>query len=75
MDIRKRKRFGKKTHLLGGKLWFIGGILMALTFVLPNKIQFYTFWNCCRYYHCSYCLFVFGIQKNQKSVTKYYLNY
>lgn len=33
----------KKTHLLGGKLWFIGGILMALTFVLPNKIQFYTF--------------------------------
>ena len=33
----------KKTHVLGGKLWFIGGLLMALTFVLPNKIQFYTF--------------------------------
>lgn len=33
----------KKTHLMGGKLWFIGGLLMALTFVLPNKIQFYTF--------------------------------
>ncbi len=33
----------KKTHQLGGKLWFIGGLLMALTFVLPNKIQFYTF--------------------------------
>lgn len=33
----------KKTHLLGGKLWFIGGLLMAMTFVLPNKIQFYTF--------------------------------
>jgi uncharacterized membrane protein len=33
----------KKTHLLGGKLWFVGGLLMATTFVLPNKIQFYTF--------------------------------
>jgi uncharacterized membrane protein len=33
----------KKTHLMGGKLWFVGGLLMALTFVLPNKIQLYTF--------------------------------
>jgi len=33
----------KKTHLMGGKLWFVGGLLMALTFVLPNKIQIYTF--------------------------------
>ena len=33
----------KKTHLMGGKLWFVGGLLMALTFALPNKIQFYTF--------------------------------
>ena len=33
----------KKTHLMGGKLWFVGGLLMALTFVLPNKIQCYTF--------------------------------
>ena len=33
----------KKTHLIGGKLWFIGGLLMALTFVLPNEIQLYTF--------------------------------
>ena len=33
----------KKTHLMGGKLWFIGGLLMALTFVLPNEMQLYTF--------------------------------
>lgn len=33
----------KKTHLIGGKLWFVGGLLMALTFVLPNEIQLYTF--------------------------------
>jgi uncharacterized membrane protein len=33
----------KKTHELGGKLWFVGGLLMASTFVLPNTIQFYTF--------------------------------
>jgi uncharacterized membrane protein len=33
----------KKTHELGGKLWFVGGLLMAMTFVLPNTIQFYTF--------------------------------
>ncbi|MCA1966329.1 MAG: SdpI family protein [Flavobacterium sp.] len=33
----------KKTHELGGKLWFIGGLLMALTFVLPNEMQLYTF--------------------------------
>ena len=33
----------KKTHELGGKLWFVGGLLMALTFVLPNEIQLYTF--------------------------------
>jgi uncharacterized membrane protein len=33
----------KKTHLMGGKLWFVGGLLMALTFVMPNKIQIYTF--------------------------------
>ena len=28
----------KKTHLIGGKLWFVGGLLMALTFVLPNEM-------------------------------------
>ena len=33
----------KKTHLMGGKLWFVGGLLMAMTFVLPNTIQFYAF--------------------------------
>ena len=33
----------KKTHLLGGKMWFIGGLLMALTFILPNPINLYTF--------------------------------
>jgi uncharacterized membrane protein len=33
----------KKTHVKGGKLWFVGGLLMTLTFVLPNKIQLYTF--------------------------------
>lgn len=33
----------KKTHLMGGKLWFVGGLLMALTFVLPNEMQLYTF--------------------------------
>lgn len=33
----------KKTHLMGGKIWFVGGLLMALTFVLPNEIQLYTF--------------------------------
>lgn len=33
----------KKTHLMGGKLWFIGGLLMALTFLIPNEMQLYTF--------------------------------
>ncbi|MEW5674790.1 SdpI family protein [Flavobacterium enshiense] len=33
----------KKTHILGGKLWFVGGILMALTFLLPKAFQLYTF--------------------------------
>lgn len=33
----------KKTHIMGGKLWFIGGLLMALTFLLPNEMQLYTF--------------------------------
>ena len=33
----------KKTHLMGGKLWFVGGLLMALTFLLPNEVQLYTF--------------------------------
>jgi len=33
----------KKTHVLGGQLWFVGGILMALTFLLPKDFQFYTF--------------------------------
>ena len=42
MDVRKRRSL-EKTHLIGGKLWFVGGLLMALTFVLPNKIQIYTF--------------------------------
>ncbi len=42
MDIRKRRSL-EKTHLMGGKLWFVGGILMTLTFVLPNEIQLYPF--------------------------------
>ncbi|MFN7045461.1 MAG: SdpI family protein [Flavobacterium sp.] len=33
----------KKTHLMGGKLWFVGGLLMALTFLIPNEMQLYTF--------------------------------
>jgi uncharacterized membrane protein len=33
----------KKTHLLAGKMWFVGGLLMALTFILPNPINFYVF--------------------------------
>ena len=33
----------KKTHLLGGKMWFIGGLLMAMTFVLPNPLNLYVF--------------------------------
>lgn len=42
MDIRKRGSL-EKTHELGGKLWFVGGLLMAMTFVLPNTLQFYAF--------------------------------
>ena len=33
----------KKTHLISGKLWFVGGILMGLTILLPNEFKFYTF--------------------------------
>lgn len=33
----------EKTHLLGGKMWFIGGLLMALTFVLPEPLNLFVF--------------------------------
>lgn len=33
----------KKTHLLGGKMWFVGGLLMAMTFVLPEPLNQYVF--------------------------------
>lgn len=33
----------RKTHLLGGKLWFIGGLLMTLTYFLEPKLQFNVF--------------------------------
>jgi uncharacterized membrane protein len=33
----------KKTHKLGGNLWFVGGLLMTLTFLLKGNAQFYTF--------------------------------
>src|SRR5574343_214521 len=33
----------KKTHLIGGKLWFVGGLLMTLLFLMPNEMQLYTF--------------------------------
>lgn len=33
----------KSTHVLGGKLWFVGGLVMALTFLLPGEIRVYTF--------------------------------
>ena len=33
----------KKTHLLGGKMWFVGGLLMAMTFVLPEPLNLYAF--------------------------------
>jgi uncharacterized membrane protein len=33
----------KKTHVLAGKIWVVGGLLMALTFVLPKSIQIYVF--------------------------------
>ena len=33
----------KNTHIIGGKLWFIGGLLMALTSVLPERIRLFAF--------------------------------
>lgn len=33
----------KKTHKMGGTLWFVGGLLMTLTFLLEGTAQFYTF--------------------------------
>lgn len=33
----------KKTHKVGGMLWFIGGLLMTFTFLLEGKTQLYTF--------------------------------
>ena len=33
----------KKTHLLAGKMWFVGGLLMTLTFVLPEPINLFVF--------------------------------
>lgn len=33
----------KKTHKMGGMLWFIGGLLMTFTFLLDGKTQLYTF--------------------------------
>ena len=33
----------KKTHKFGGLLWFIGGLLITLTFLVSEKIQLYTF--------------------------------
>ena len=33
----------KKTHLLAGKMWFIGGLLMTMTFVLPDPFNLYVF--------------------------------
>ena len=32
----------RKTHQFGGKLWFIGGIILAITgFMIPQKIEIY----------------------------------
>lgn len=34
----------KKTHLLGGKLWFVGGLLIILlSLILPENLSFYIF--------------------------------
>lgn len=33
----------KKTHHLAGNLWFMGGVLLTLTFLLKGEQQFYTF--------------------------------
>lgn len=33
----------RKTHKLGGMLWFVGGLLMTFTFLLDGKAQLYTF--------------------------------
>lgn len=35
----------KKTHLIGGKIWFVGGLLMAMTFLIPNNFREYTFFG------------------------------
>ena len=35
----------KKTHLMASKLWFVGGLLMAMTFLVPNVFQEYTFFG------------------------------
>jgi len=35
----------RKTHLLGGKMWFVGGLLMAMTFALPDQLKLYIFFS------------------------------
>ena len=34
-----------KTHRFGGKIWFIGGILMMITVFLPNTLKIIIFFS------------------------------
>lgn len=34
-----------KTHRLGGKIWFIGGILMMLSSILPDNMKMFVFFG------------------------------
>ena len=60
----------KKTHLMAGKLWFVGGLLMAMTFLVPNVFQEYTFFGITAVIIIIPILYSYLAFKKIKSVTK-----
>lgn len=62
----------KSTHLLAGKMWFVGGILMTLTFILPEDYQMPFFLGITAVISVipvAYSYLEFRKQKNQKPHT------
>ncbi len=57
----------KRTHALAGKLWFVGGLALAvICLLLPGKIALITFFSVMMIITIIPCVYSFNIYKNRK---------
>lgn len=59
-----------KTHRFGGKVWFIGGIIMMISSILPNSLKMWIFFGAVAVLTIAPMVYSYVIYKNKNTQNK-----